>query len=281
MLWAVAGKRPTLANVGAAGLCIVGHQARVAHRPGSLAFEFGDAMTLLCAVFFAAQIIAISRYSERFNVFALTVYQFLFGGLMGFVVGALTEPAPNLAALTPEFAFNLFYLVVFASGLGYLFQNVGLAHVSPAQGSLLLSLESVFGVLASVLFYGEVITGRMAAGFVLIFAAILISELAPALGKAREATGGERTARHPGIAQRPDSQRGRRRLRCEPLGNERESDTGGNADEKNRSVAGGEQTALDKRGRLSRGPVASRLHSCGQTIGPAKEPYEHRHHGSP
>lgn len=143
-------------------------------------------MTLLCAVFFAAQIIAISRYSERFNVLALTVYQFLFGGLMGLGVGALTEPAPNLAALTPEFAFNLFYLVVFASGLCYLFQNVGLAHVSPAQGSLLLSLESVFGVLASVLFYGEVVTGRMAAGFVLIFAAILISELAPARAKCTE-----------------------------------------------------------------------------------------------
>ena len=182
MLWVVAGKRPTLANVGAAGMCIVGI-GLVSLTNSSLSFEFGDAMTLLCAVFFAAQIIAISRYSEHFNVLALTVYQFLFGGLMGLVVGALTEPAPNLAALTPEFAFNLFYLVVFASGLCYLFQNVGLAHVSPAQGSLLLSLESVFGVLASVLFYGEVITGRMAAGFVLIFAAILISELAPARAK--------------------------------------------------------------------------------------------------
>lgn len=182
MLWAVAGKRPTFANVGAAALCITGI-GLVSLTAGSLAFEFGDAMTLLCAVFFAAQIIAIARYSKRFDVLALTVYQFLFGGIAGLVVGALTEPAPNLAALTPEFAFNLFYLVVFASGLCYLFQNVGLAHVSPAQGSLLLSLESVFGVLASVLFYGEVVTGRMAVGFVLIFAAILVSELAPTRAK--------------------------------------------------------------------------------------------------
>ena len=44
-------------------------------------------------------------------------------------------------------------------------------------------MESVFGVLASVLFYGEVVTGRMAAGFVLIFAAILLSELAPTRAK--------------------------------------------------------------------------------------------------
>lgn len=184
MLWGVAGKRPTLANLGAALLCIAGI-GLVSLSAGALTMEFGDAMTLLCAVFFAAQIIAISRYSERFNVLALTVYQFLFGGLMGLATGALTEPAPNLAALTPEFAFNLFYLVVFASGLCYLFQNVGLAHVSPAQGSLLLSLESVFGVLASVLFYGEMVTGRMALGFVLIFIAILLSELAPGRGKAR------------------------------------------------------------------------------------------------
>ena len=67
MLWAVAGKRPTFANVGAAALCITGI-GLVSLTAGSLAFEFGDAMTLLCAVFFAAQIIAIARYSKRFNV---------------------------------------------------------------------------------------------------------------------------------------------------------------------------------------------------------------------
>ncbi len=179
MLWLLAGKRPTLANVGAALLCIAGI-GLVSLTAGAFTMELGDVMTLLCAVFFAAQIIAISHYSKQFNVLALTVYQFLFGGLMGLLVGGVTEPAPNLAALTPEFAFNLFYLVVFASGLCYLFQNVGLAHVAPAQGSLLLSLESVFGVLASVLLYGEVVTGRMLIGFALIFAAILLSELAPA-----------------------------------------------------------------------------------------------------
>ena len=90
MLWAVAGKRPTFANVGAAALCITGI-GLVSLTAGSLAFEFGDAMTLLCAVFFAAQIIAIARYSKRFDVLALTVYQFLFGGIAGLVVGALTE----------------------------------------------------------------------------------------------------------------------------------------------------------------------------------------------
>ena len=58
----------------------------------------------------------------------------------------------------------------------------------------------MFGVLASVLFYGEVVTGRMAAGFVLIFAAILISELAPARTK-RE--------KHPKTSESPDAPKSR------------------------------------------------------------------------
>ena len=62
-------------------------------------------------------------------------------------------------------------------------QNIGQSMAPASHAVILLSLESVFGVLASVLFYGEVVTGRMAVGFVLIFAAILISELAPTRAK--------------------------------------------------------------------------------------------------
>ena len=49
----------------------------------------------------------------------------------------------------------------------------------PAQASLLLSLESVFGVLFSVLMTGEQVTLRLLLGFVLIFAAITVSEVLP------------------------------------------------------------------------------------------------------
>ena len=179
MLWAVARKRPTVVNVGAAVLCVAGI-GLVSVAAGTLTIGFGDLMTLLCAVFFAAQIIAIARFSQTYDVLGLTVYQSLFGGMLGLLLGVATEPFPELAAVAnPDFLLNLAYLVVFASGVCYVLQNVGLAHVPEAQGSLLLSLESVFGVIASVLFYGEVVTGRMMVGFALIFAAILISELAP------------------------------------------------------------------------------------------------------
>lgn len=68
------------------------------------------------------------------------------------------------------------FLVVFASIIAFGIQNISLSFVPPAQASLLLCLESVFGVLFSVLLYGEILTARLVFGFVLIFIAILMSE---------------------------------------------------------------------------------------------------------
>ena len=48
---------------------------------------------------------------------------------------------------------------------------------NPSQAALFLSLESVFGVLFSVLLYGEVMTSRLLVGFALIFVAILVNEV--------------------------------------------------------------------------------------------------------
>lgn len=190
--WLLMRRKPSVFNVLAALLCIVGiglvslasgssgeDVAAASSAVSFLGMSFGDFMTLVCAVFFAVHIVYVSKYSEGRDVLALTVYQFWVGGVCGLVAGGLTESAPNLAAITPEFLFNLAYLVVFASCVALVIQNVALAHVPPAQGSLFLSLESVFGVAFSVLLYGEQLSVRLVAGFALIFAAIVVSEVLP------------------------------------------------------------------------------------------------------
>ncbi|WP_172136942.1 DMT family transporter [Adlercreutzia sp. ZJ473] len=178
VFWLIAKKRPTSFNLVAAVMCVAG-VGMVSLSSGALTVEFGDFMTLVCAVFFAVHIACVAKFAQGRDVLALTVYQFWVGGICGVAIGALTEAPPNVAALSPEFLFNLFYLVIFASCVALVFQNVALAHVPPAQGSLLLSLESVFGVLFSVLLYGEQMTPRLLAGFALIFGAIVVSEVLP------------------------------------------------------------------------------------------------------
>ena len=73
----------------------------------------------------------------------------------------------------------MLYLAVCATTLALLFQNIGVKHTHPAVASILLSLESVFGVLFSVLFAGEQLTLKLVIGFTLIFVAVIVSETNP------------------------------------------------------------------------------------------------------
>ena len=68
------------------------------------------------------------------------------------------------------------FLAVFCTCVGLLMQNLALAHVPSSIGSLLLSLESPSGVFFSVVLAGEMLSGRLIAGFALIFISIVFSE---------------------------------------------------------------------------------------------------------
>ena len=70
----------------------------------------------------------------------------------------------------------LAYLCVMATTVALLFQNVGQIWSDPASASVILSLESVFGVLFSVICYGDEVSVKMLCGFVLIFVAVVCSE---------------------------------------------------------------------------------------------------------
>lgn len=129
----------------------------------------------MLALLFAVHIVYVSKFSGTNDVLVLTVMQFFIGGACGVACGACFETLPPAWALTPEFFWNMAYLVIFASCVALVIQNVALAHVPPAQASLLLSLESVFGVLL----YGEQVGLKLIVGFVLIFGAILVSEMFP------------------------------------------------------------------------------------------------------
>lgn len=178
LLWAITRRPPGLARVGAAVICVAGI-GLVSLKPGSIALGFGDGVTLLGAAVFALEIIAISHFTKTYSAIGITTVQFLCCGFLGIFFGFAFEPAPDLTAITPDLIVQMAYLIVLSSCVCYICQNVGLAHVQPSQGALILSLESVFGVLCSVLFYGEELTAQMIVGFTLIFVAILISELAP------------------------------------------------------------------------------------------------------
>lgn len=172
--WAAAGRRPDRFNIAAAVLCVSG--VGLVSLNGDLSVTWGDGLTLLCAVFYAAHIVAVSKVSPGKDIYLLTVFQFFWAAVYAWICGFFTQEFPPVSVFNLDFVIQMAYLIVMATTVALLFQNVGQIWSDPASASVILSLESVFGVLCSVIFYGDKVTIRLLAGFALIFVAVVCSE---------------------------------------------------------------------------------------------------------
>lgn len=174
LYWIFGQVKPDRFHVLAAVLCVTG--VGLVSLTGDLSVNPGDGLTLVCAVFYAMHIVSVAKVSPGKDIYLLTVFQFAFAAVYAWIGGALTETFPAQALAKPEVLLPLAYLAVMATTVALLFQNVGQVWSDPASASVILSLESVFGVLCSVLFAGDEVNGRMLAGFALIFVAVVCSE---------------------------------------------------------------------------------------------------------
>ena len=79
----------------------------------------------------------------------------------------------------------ILYAGIMSCGVGYTLQIVGQNGINPSIASLLMSLESVFSVLAGMLLLHETMSGREILGCVLVFAAVIFAQME--FGKRRSA----------------------------------------------------------------------------------------------
>ena len=163
------------ANFLAAGMMLAGIGMLSLDGEGG-GLNIGDALTLVAGGLFAAHIIAVERCQKRTNPYALIVLQFGFCAVYAFLYYLLFERHLPLA-FTPGSVGGLLYLAVFSTTIAMSLQNIGQSMAPASHASILLSLESVFGVIFSCIILGEVVTMKMALGFVMIFAAVLVSTL--------------------------------------------------------------------------------------------------------
>ena len=173
LYWVVDRKRPGKSNVIAAFLCVAG--IGLVSLSSELTMGLGDALTLLGGFFYAAHIVVVAKFGKDKDMFVVTMLQFAYCALYAGITSLILRPEMNLLVsnrLWIEFA----YLAVVCTAVALLLQNLGQKYTPPSSASLILSLESVFGVIFSVIFYDERLTFQMIAGFGLIFVAIVISE---------------------------------------------------------------------------------------------------------
>ena len=140
-----------------------------------LSLGIGDLLVLLCALVFAVHILVIDHFSPLVDGVRMSAIQFLTAGLICAVpmlIWERPEAGEILAAWMP-----ILYAGVMSCGVAYTLQILGQRNADPTVASLLLSLESVFSVLAGWVILGQRLSGRELFGCALMFAAIILAQM--------------------------------------------------------------------------------------------------------
>ncbi len=140
-----------------------------------LALGMGDLLVLLCAVCFTGHILVIDHFSPMVDGVRMSAIQFLTAGILCGIPMLVWE-RPVIGNIFAAWA-PVLYAGVLSSGVAYTLQIIGQRDADPTVASLLLSLESVFSVLAGWVILGQALSGKELFGCVLMFGAIILAQL--------------------------------------------------------------------------------------------------------
>ena len=143
----------------------------------NFSMQFGDILSLLCAVFYAIQISYMSARIGNKNPLHVNFFQMLSAGILTLIYNILLEAGSVFSF--PENRvqfFSVTFLVIFNTLLAYSAQTVAQKYVESSLVCLILSTEILFGAFISFLFLGEILSFQSLLGGFLMFLSIFLAE---------------------------------------------------------------------------------------------------------
>ena len=139
--------------------------------------SMGDVFTVLSGVPCAVNIVISAIVCRDKNPLLLTTIELWVTAICAWIFVAVSGTFPT--EFPADTVGAIVYLGLFATALCLYMQSFGLKYAEASIGGMLLSLESVFGVIFAIILYHEKITLRMYIGFIVIFMAIVLSQYEP------------------------------------------------------------------------------------------------------
>jgi len=131
---------------------------------------------MICgAIGFALHIVLIGIYAPDYDPLKLIIAQ-LYSAAAGTAILMFIFEEPSLTQLALGWK-PLLYATVCATSIPYICQFYAQTRITPAVTGLLLSMESVFSVLAGLVILGQLLSGREVFGCILVFCAIIAAQI--------------------------------------------------------------------------------------------------------
>ena len=170
--WIVTKNKPKILHLICVVLSLTG--VGILSLTGGSGMSSGDILTVLSGVPYALNIVICAIVCKDKDVVLLTTIELWVVAILAMIVVLATSSLPTTLPMQAVGA--VIYLGLLATAACMYFQSYGLKYANPTIAGMLLSLESVFGVIFSILLYKETITFRMYIGFIVIFMAVLLSQ---------------------------------------------------------------------------------------------------------
>jgi len=131
----------------------------------------GEFFVLLCAIVFGAHIVALSRWSNGLDAYAMTVVQLatcaLLTGAISFGQGY--EAPANLSGWLV-----ILYTAIICTAIAFVIQTWSQAHMSATKVAVIMTMEVVFAAFFAVIFGGETLTVKVLIGGAMVLAAMFM-----------------------------------------------------------------------------------------------------------
>ncbi len=172
-------KKPTLRSINAVLIALIGFVLMCfSGVDGGL--NKGDLTILGSAVMISFQIMFIDMFIDKCDPFKLTLVQFLVASILSVPAMAI-EGFPTTVAINASIT-SVLYVGLMSAGVAFTLQTIGQKYTNPAAATIIMSLESVIGMIAGSIYFGERYTPQELIGCVLVFGAVFIVQF-PAFRK--------------------------------------------------------------------------------------------------
>ena len=135
-----------------------------------------DLLVICASMIFPIHILTIDHFSPKCDGIRMSMVQFFTAAVLNLVIALITEGAAELGSISANLL-PVLYLGIGSSGIAYTLQIVGQRDVPPATASIILSLESVFGIIGTALFLHQTLTPREDLGCAVVLAAVILSQI--------------------------------------------------------------------------------------------------------